>query len=294
MTISKKGGRFSVAKTTNPLTKRNDRWMRVTNGKGVSEEETNAGIETRPESGGGMDIDSASDDGYEDTKMDDTEEQAVLKIKERIGRLEEGRKEAQTEIAFLENRAFEKKSTNITRNSDSIQIHTLEKRCKASILEQEQLQRQLAGTIGENLVEVGFMKENEEGEIIDMRSKIQLTTNERGTSLTNAVLGTNMVSQESGRCDNGGLTAGTSNSTRNLNRTATSKPKKIGNPYKGKDAGTPETVWNRSNDKRSFAEVLGVQNATGKEAIRVRIAFEGKQVDYLQNVMKLKEYYTLY
>ena len=155
MTISKKGGRFSVAKTINPLTKKNERWMRVKNGKGVSEEETNAGMEKRletggPETGGGMDIDSSLDDGYEDTKMDNTEEQAVLKIKERIGRLAEGRKEAQTEIAFLENRAFERKSTNITRNSDSFHIKTLEKRCKVSILEQGELQRKLTGTIVEN------------------------------------------------------------------------------------------------------------------------------------------------
>ena len=57
----------------------------------------------------------------------------MLKIKERIGRLEKGRKEAQTEIAFLENRAFEEKSMNITRNSNSIQVHTVEKKCKASL-----------------------------------------------------------------------------------------------------------------------------------------------------------------
>ena len=88
MTISKKGGRFSVAKTSNPLTKKNERWMKVKNGKGVSEDDTTAGVEKRPEAvdpetGSGMDIDSSSDDGYEDTKMDDTEEQAFDAVKGR-------------------------------------------------------------------------------------------------------------------------------------------------------------------------------------------------------------------
>ena len=74
MTISRKGGRFSVAKTANPLTKRSDRWMRVTNDKGVYEEEPYARTGKRPEPQGGMEIDSASDDSYKDAKMDDTEE----------------------------------------------------------------------------------------------------------------------------------------------------------------------------------------------------------------------------
>ena len=70
------------------------------------------------------------------------------------------------------------------------------------------------------------MEENEAGEIIDMRRKSQLLTNERGTSLTNAVLGTNMVSKESGRPDKGGLASGTAHITRNLNRTGNAKTKK--------------------------------------------------------------------
>ena len=48
-----------------------------------------------------MELDSASDDSYKDAKIDDTEEQVVLKIKERIGRLEKGRRRSKRKLCFL-------------------------------------------------------------------------------------------------------------------------------------------------------------------------------------------------